>query len=192
MRPSSTSEPAVSASAANSAMLAWLSVALPSVHTPTKTTRSSRSWRYSTSVMSASSVDRPATRRSADLSSRASSPRLGVESVSDQSGCVISSLRWWHVLEDRASEYSRQRIPPVVGELAVCHQHRRSAQVAGGVGDGDGDVTTGHAHGERAGLRTGTGQRGDRGGDRSGAARAGLPYPAFVHPHAHHAADGCR
>ena len=32
----------------------------PSVQTPTRTTRSSRSWRYSTSVMSSSSVDRPA------------------------------------------------------------------------------------------------------------------------------------
>ena len=32
---------------------------VPSVQTPTSTTRSSRSWRYSTSVMSSSSVRQP-------------------------------------------------------------------------------------------------------------------------------------
>ena len=47
---------------------------VPSVQTPTSTTRSSRSCRYSTSVTSASSVDRPATRRSACRSSSSSSP----------------------------------------------------------------------------------------------------------------------
>ena len=40
------------------------STSLPVVQTLTSTTRSSSSWRYSTSVMSVSSVDMPATRRS--------------------------------------------------------------------------------------------------------------------------------
>ena len=43
---------------------------VPSVQTPTSTTRSSRSCRYSTSVTSWSSVDKPATRRRACRSSR--------------------------------------------------------------------------------------------------------------------------
>ena len=47
---------------------------VPSVQTPTSTTRSRRSWRYSTSVTSSSSVDRPATRRSAARSARSRSP----------------------------------------------------------------------------------------------------------------------
>ena len=63
MTPSSTSEPAVSASAASSRSEFSASSAVPSVQTPASTTRSSRSWRYSTSVMSSSSVDRPWTRR---------------------------------------------------------------------------------------------------------------------------------
>ena len=56
---SSTSEPAVSASSASSAIEFSASSTVPSVQTPTRTTRSSRSWRYSTSVMSSSSVRRP-------------------------------------------------------------------------------------------------------------------------------------
>ncbi|SLH25270.1 Uncharacterised protein [Mycobacteroides abscessus subsp. abscessus] len=60
---SSTCDPAVSARAASSAMLASAWAAVPEVHTPTSTTRSRRSCRYSTSVMSVSSVDSPATRR---------------------------------------------------------------------------------------------------------------------------------
>ncbi|SKU82118.1 Uncharacterised protein [Mycobacteroides abscessus subsp. abscessus] len=78
IRPSSTSEPAVSASAASSVMLASASCEVPSVQTPTSTTRSRRSWRYSTSVTSASSVESPATRLSAARSSSASSPSVGV------------------------------------------------------------------------------------------------------------------
>ena len=45
---------------------------MPSVQTPASTTRSRRSWRYSTSVMSSSSVESPWTRRSAARSSRSS------------------------------------------------------------------------------------------------------------------------
>ena len=45
--------------AASSAMEFSASSTEPSVQTPTRTTRSSRSWRYSTSEMSSSSVDRP-------------------------------------------------------------------------------------------------------------------------------------
>jgi hypothetical protein len=62
--PSSTSEPAVSASAASSVREFSASVMDPEVQTPISTTRSNRSWRYSTSVTSVNSVDRPATRRS--------------------------------------------------------------------------------------------------------------------------------
>src|SRR4051794_28943539 len=71
---SSTSEPAVSASSASSAMEFSASSTVPSVHTPTSTTRSRRSWRYSTSVMSSSSVRRLATRRSWWRSARSISP----------------------------------------------------------------------------------------------------------------------
>ena len=67
---SSTSDPAVSARAASSARDRSASAWVPSVHTPTSTTRSRRSCRYSTSVTSASSVDSPATRRSAPRASR--------------------------------------------------------------------------------------------------------------------------
>ena len=59
IRPSSTSEPAVSASSLSSAIAFSASTSLPVVHTLTSTTRSSSSWRYSTSVMSVSSVDIP-------------------------------------------------------------------------------------------------------------------------------------
>ena len=63
---------------------------VPSVQTPASTTRSRRSCRYSTSVTSSSSVDRPATRRSAARSSRSSwSPSKVVKSVS--SSCQASS-----------------------------------------------------------------------------------------------------
>src|ERR1700759_2107166 len=156
MSPSSTREPAVSASAASSAMLAWLSAALPSVHTPTRTTRSSRSWRYSTSETSASSVESPATLRSAERSSRASSPALGTRSGvsgkpgSGESGYVIANTRWWHVPVECASELLPS--PPGLRQLPAGHQHRRAAQEAGGVGDGDDDVTARDAHGEPAGV----------------------------------------
>jgi hypothetical protein len=72
--PSSTCEPAVSASAASSAIEFSASAAVPSLQTPTRTTRSSLSWRYSTSVTSVSSVERPATRRSDWRSSSSRSP----------------------------------------------------------------------------------------------------------------------
>ncbi len=71
---SRTSEPAVSASAASSAREFSASSAVPSVQTPTRTTRSRRNWRYSTSEMSSSSVDRPATRRRDDRASRSRVP----------------------------------------------------------------------------------------------------------------------
>ena len=48
----------------------------PPVQTPTRTTRSRRSWRYSTSLMSSSSVDRPATRRRAWRSARSCMPTV--------------------------------------------------------------------------------------------------------------------
>ena len=51
-RPSSTSDPAVSARAASSRSDVSASWTVPSVHTPTSTTRSRRSCRYSTSVTS--------------------------------------------------------------------------------------------------------------------------------------------
>ncbi len=70
--PSSTSEPAVSASSFSSASEFSASSALPSVQTPTSSTRSSSSLRYSTSLMSVSSVDMPTTRRSAWRSSSSS------------------------------------------------------------------------------------------------------------------------
>ena len=166
MRPSSTSEPAVSASAASSARLASASAALPSVQTPTSTTRSSRSWRYSTSETSASSVDRPATRRSAVRSSRASSPGLGV-SLTGKSGKVMSNQRWCTLKVLRASELTLLRTPPFLGYLAAGHQYRRAAQVAAGVGDGDGDLAAGDADLERAGRRALVCQRGDGGRDGS-------------------------
>src|SRR5229473_3373531 len=53
---------------------------LPSSHTPISTTRSRRSARYSTSLTSCSSVESPATRRSACRSSRSMSPRSGCSS----------------------------------------------------------------------------------------------------------------
>ena len=62
---SRTVEPAVSASAASSSIEFSASFTVPSVHTPTKMTRSNRSWRYSASEISVSSVERPMTRRSA-------------------------------------------------------------------------------------------------------------------------------
>ena len=82
MRPSSTCEPAVSASSLSSAIEFSASTSLPVVQTLTSTTRSSRSWRYSTSVMSVSSVDMPATRRSERRSSSSScSPSRDLRAV---------------------------------------------------------------------------------------------------------------
>ena len=69
---------------------------VPSVQTPIRTTRSSRSARYSTSVTSSSSVDSPATRRSACRSSRSSSPGSGgvaTGPLSRRPGCaMVNSL----------------------------------------------------------------------------------------------------
>ncbi len=80
--PSSTSEPAVSASAASSRRLVSASSALPLVYRPARTTRSRRSWRYSTSETSSSSVESPATRRSAWRSARSyCSPSASEEKV---------------------------------------------------------------------------------------------------------------
>ena len=73
---SSTSEPAVSASSASSAIEFSASVTVPPVHTPTSTTFSRRSWRYSTSVMSSSSVRRLATRRRACRSASSWAPTV--------------------------------------------------------------------------------------------------------------------
>ena len=56
------------------------------VHTPTSTTRSRRSWRYSTSEMSSSSVDRPATRRRAWRSARSCMPTVSSASSGHSSG----------------------------------------------------------------------------------------------------------
>lgn len=70
MTPSSTMAPAVSASADSSASEFSASWTVPVVQTPTSTTRSRRSCRYSTSVTSSSSVERPATRRSAARAER--------------------------------------------------------------------------------------------------------------------------
>src|SRR5271168_1312546 len=186
--PSSTSEPAVSASAANSARLASASAALPSVHTPTSTTRSRRSCRYSTSEMSASSVDSPATRRSAARSSSASSPVLGVswsgQAELGESGYVIGNYTWCTPKRRHAPELTRRISPPFLADFASGHQHRRPTQVTGGLGDGDDDIAARHPHGERAAGRAGVRQRGDGGGDGSGTAGTGFAHSPLVHPHA--------
>lgn len=78
--PSRTAEPAVSARALSSASEASACAAEPDVHTPTSTTCSRRNWRYSTSVTSSSSVERPTTRRSDERSSNWSSPTVGAGS----------------------------------------------------------------------------------------------------------------
>src|SRR4051795_10170984 len=101
MRPSRTSEPAVSARRASSASDASDCRAVPSVHTPTSTTRSSRSCRYSTSVTSSSSVDSPLTRRSDARSSSSISTVDGspsYRSSSWSSVCVSSVIvpPWSH------------------------------------------------------------------------------------------------
>ena len=70
IKPANTVDPAVSASAESSRSEFSASVTVPSVHTDARTTRSRRSWRYSTSVTSVSSVERPSRRRSAARSSR--------------------------------------------------------------------------------------------------------------------------
>ena len=70
INPSNTSDPAVSASAFNSAREFSAISALPSVQTPTSTTLSSCNWRYSASEISCSSVEKPLTRRSAWRSAR--------------------------------------------------------------------------------------------------------------------------
>ncbi|OLT46795.1 hypothetical protein BJF88_04150 [Cellulosimicrobium sp. CUA-896] len=82
MTPSSTWDPAVSERAASSRSETSASCAVraapssrgsvPGLQSPTSTTFSRRSCRYSTSVTSWSSVDRPATRRSALRSARSS------------------------------------------------------------------------------------------------------------------------
>ncbi|CPU67074.1 Uncharacterised protein [Mycobacteroides abscessus] len=90
--PSSTCEPAVSARAASSRSEISASSAdvgapssrgsAPGLQSPTSTTFSRRSCRYSTSVTSSSSVDRPTTRRSALRSSSSScSPSCSVWTV---------------------------------------------------------------------------------------------------------------
>src|SRR5690606_38335286 len=90
--PSSTVEPAVSASRASSSSEASDWAAVPSVHTPTSTTRSRRSCRYSTSVMSDSSVDSPATRRNDARSSSSNSPVDGdVPGIAPSASSTTSS-----------------------------------------------------------------------------------------------------
>ena len=71
---SSTLDPAVSARRASSVIERSTSSADPSVQTPTSTTRSRRTCRYSASLMSSSSVERPSTRRSAWRSESSKSP----------------------------------------------------------------------------------------------------------------------
>ncbi|CAB5065118.1 unannotated protein [freshwater metagenome] len=72
IKPSRTSDPAVSASAANSRREFSASVLDPSVHTPTRTTRSKRSCRFSAIETSSSSVEIPTTLRSERRSSSSS------------------------------------------------------------------------------------------------------------------------
>src|SRR4051812_26329011 len=92
MRPSSTSAPAVSASAASSRSEFSASATSPPVHTPMSTTRSRRSWRYSTSVTSSRSVRMPATRRSAWRSSRSKpSPSISWNGVRSSSSTTAAS-----------------------------------------------------------------------------------------------------
>ena len=91
---SRTSEPAVSASAANSAIEFSASFIEPSVQTPTKTTRSNLSLRYSASEISVSSVDRPATRRSAwrSLKSRWVESKESGINISESNSAARSAL----------------------------------------------------------------------------------------------------
>ena len=53
-----------------------------------------------------------------------------------------------HAKSGRASELTLLRAPPFPADLAVGHQHRRPAQVAGGLGDRDDDLAAGHPHRE--------------------------------------------
>gem|GEM_PF-6798058 len=75
------------------------SSALPSVHTEASTTRSRRSCRYSTSLMSDRSVDIPGTRVSASRASRSnwSPSQFSSEPVSPDpvSSGPAGSSRWW-------------------------------------------------------------------------------------------------
>ena len=87
--PSSTTEPAVSASRLSSRSEFSALVSVPSDQTPISTTRSRRRARYSTSVISVSSVESPATRRSACRSSRSSSPVAAAISVRSLKAVVI-------------------------------------------------------------------------------------------------------
>ena len=83
----------------------------------------------------------------------------------------------------RHAEFNAAGPPPFLAELAVGHQHRRTAQEAAGFGDRHDDLTAGHSNGQGAGGRSGRGQCGDGGRDRSGSAGPGFAYSAFVHPH---------
>ena len=104
-RPSHTSAPAVCANAANSrsdsSALACVVTALD--HTPTSTTRSRRTLRYSTSVMSCSSP-RPATRLSWLRDSRSAHSSLPEESKSTPCVPLSSSTS-----EDSASMFASNR-----------------------------------------------------------------------------------
>jgi len=109
---------------------------------PTRTTRSSRSWRYSTSETSASSVDSPATRRSA-AGRRARVRRCSVLRRESNRIWEARVGRFWicHGLYPIVARCDRPRsriircrlksersasslgTPPSVGELAAGHQH---------------------------------------------------------------------
>ena len=103
---SSTSDPAVSASRESSRSEFSAFARVPSVHTPMRTTRSRRSSRYSTSVTSWSSVDIPATLRSAARSSRSSSPGAGAAASPAAAG-RSASLRDSSVIVLQSPESSR-------------------------------------------------------------------------------------
>ena len=177
IRPSSTCEPAVSARRASSVSEAWACSALPSVQTPTSTTRSRRSCRYSTSVTSASSVDSPATRRSELRSSRSSSPAEGRRSVRGRIAYWESSVIVGGILPP---ERSRRRADS--GEVGLPYRRQRPAHQSASsspdatstagpcstvvsVGDGDAQPSAGGRTATSPVVRARGAQRGDDRGD---------------------------
>src|ERR1700752_2329188 len=185
IRPSRTCDPAVSASAANRARRPVAPEALPLDQTPTSPELPSRSCRYSTSEMSASSVERPDTRRSAERSSRASSPALGMSSAktSGNSGYVIGSYTWCTAKRGRAPELTLLSTPPFLRYLSAGHQHRRATQVAGRCGYSDGDLAAGDADRQRARRRAAVRQPRNGRSNGSRSARPRFTNTSFMYPH---------
>lgn len=70
----------------------------------------------------------------------------------------------------RAPQLAGNSVPPVWIEFAAGHEHRGSAQVAGGFGDRDRHLAAGDAHAQGPGVGAVVGERGYGRRDRSGAA----------------------